>query len=108
MPSLPDDSARPRPQLAVDRLNHLAYRLENLARLKISRSETKLNALSASLSQLDPDAVLNRGYALALGPDGRPVRDAAKLQPGDALNLTFAHGMARASVDQVVAAAKAQ
>ena len=100
--------ARPRPQPAIDRLNHLAYRLENLARLKISRSETKLNALSASLSQLDPHAVLNRGYALALGPDGRPVRDAAKLQPGDALNLTFARGMARATVDQVVAAAKAQ
>jgi exodeoxyribonuclease VII large subunit len=101
-------SARPRPETAQEKLQHLAYRLENLARQKISRSEAKLNALSASLTQLDPHAVLNRGYALALGPDGRPVRDAASLQPGDALNLTFARGAAQATVDQVVAAAKAQ
>jgi exodeoxyribonuclease VII large subunit len=100
--------ARPRPETAQEKLQHLAYRLENLARQKISRSEAKLNALSASLTQLDPHAVLNRGYALALGPDGRPVRDAASLQPGDALSLTFARGAAHATVDQVVAAAKAQ
>jgi exodeoxyribonuclease VII large subunit len=99
---------RPRPQLATDHLDHLGYRLANLVRLKISRSEAKLNALAAGLNQLDPHAVLSRGYALAIGPDGRPVRDAASLQPGDALNLTFARGTARATVDQVVAAAKAQ
>ena len=100
--------ARPQPQPVRDRLAHLDYRLKHLAHQKISRSEAKLNTLSASLSQLDPHAVLNRGYAIALGPDGRPVHDAASLQPGDALRLTFARGAAHATVDRVVAAPKAQ
>ncbi len=102
------NSARPRPERTRATLDHLGYRLANLARQKISRSEAKLNALAAGLIQLDPQAVLNRGYALARGPDGRPVRDAASLQPGDALGLTFASGSAVATVDQVVPEAKDQ
>jgi len=101
-------SACPRPERARDSLTHLSYRLENSALQKISRCEAKLNALSASLYQLDPHTVLNRGYALVIGPDGRPVRDATSLQPGDAIRLTFARGSAVATVDQVVASPKAQ
>lgn len=102
------NGARPRPERTHDTLNHLDYRLETLARQKISRCEAKLNALSAGLIQLDPHAVLNRGYALALAPDGQPVRDATSLRPGDVIGLTFARGSAVATVDQVVASAKAQ
>jgi exodeoxyribonuclease VII large subunit len=101
-------AARPRSERARDSLEHLGYRLENLIRQKISHGEAKLNAHAAGLIQLDPQAVLNRGYALVRGPDGRPVRDAASLQPGDAIGLTFASGSAVATVDQVVASPKAQ
>ena len=96
------------PERARDSLEYLGYRLENLVRLKISRNEAKLNVLAAGLIQLDPQAVLNRGYALARGPDGRPVRDAASLQPGDSIGLTFASGSAKATIDRVVASPKAQ
>ena len=102
------NSARLRPERALEGLRHMEYRLENSARQKISHCAAKLNALSASLIQLDPHAVLNRGYALATGPDGRPVRDAASLQSGDAIGLTFARGSATATVNQVVVSPKAQ
>ena len=101
-------SARPRPESARDLLKHLRYRLANSARQQISRPEAKLNALTASLTQLDPHAVLNRGYALAIGPDGHAVRDAARLYPGTRLRLSFAKGAAIATVDQVVALPKAK
>jgi len=101
-------SARPRPESARDLLKHLRYQLANSARQQISRPEAKLNTLAASLIQLDPHAVLNRGYALAIGPDGHAVRDAASLHPGARLRLSFSRGTATATVDQVVALPKAQ
>lgn len=93
---------RPRPEDRRDRLNHLHYRLRGATRQQISGAEAKLNALAASLTQLDPHTVLNRGYALAIGPDGRAVRDAGNLMPGTVLNLNFARGGAIATVNQVV------
>ena len=99
--------ARPRPEHARDSLRHLRHRIGQAARQQMSGAAAKLIALGASLIQLDPRAVLERGYALAIGPDGRAVRDAAALNPGDALRLGFARGSADVTVDRVVAAPEA-
>ncbi len=99
-------SLRPRLEDRHDRLNYLQYRLNNATRQQLTNTEAKLNSLRASLTQLDPQTVLNRGYTLAIGPDGRAVRDSTKLQPGTVLNLNFARGAALATVDQVVVQAK--
>ncbi|MGE5469906.1 MAG: exodeoxyribonuclease VII large subunit [Bacteroidota bacterium] len=101
-------AARPQPAKLGERLAHLDYRLHSQARWKISQQSGKLNMLINSLTQLDPHAVLSRGYAIAIGPDGRAVRDAAQLAVGDALKLSFARGSAGATVDQVVAAPEAE
>jgi exodeoxyribonuclease VII large subunit len=99
--------ARPRPAVLTEGLAHLRYRLEHQARWQISQPAAKLKALAGSLTQLDPHAVLSRGYALAIGPDGRAVRDAAQLAAGDAVHLSFARGSAAATITQVVAAGEA-
>ncbi|PKO94603.1 MAG: exodeoxyribonuclease VII large subunit [Betaproteobacteria bacterium HGW-Betaproteobacteria-10] len=100
-------SGRPQPGKQGEHLAHLHYRLHNLAAWQISQQTTKLNLLANSLKELDPNAVLARGYALAIGPDGRAVRNAATLTPGNALKLSFARGAAVVTVDQVVATSKA-
>ena len=100
-------TSRPQPGNLAEHLNHLHYRLNHQARWQISQQAAKLNALASGLSQLDPKAVLARGYTLAIGPDGRAVRDASSLSPGNALKLSFAHGSAGVTVDQVVAATEA-
>ena len=99
--------ARPRPEHARDSLRHLRHRIGQAARQQMTGAAAKLIALRASLIQLDPRAVLERGYALAIGPDGRAVRDAAALNPGDALRLGFARGSADVTVNQVVATPEA-
>jgi len=38
-----------------------------------------------------------------MGADGRAIRDATRLSPGDLLRLRFASGSAEATVNQVVA-----
>ena len=96
-------AARPRFDRLASRLEHAAYRLGKEATGQIFACNGKLNALAGSLKQLDPHAVLQRGYALVIGPDGRAVRDAAALHPGDDLAVNFHRGSVTATVRQVVA-----
>ena len=100
-------ASRPQPGQQTENLAHLHYRLHSQARWYISQQAAKLNSLASGLNQLDPKAVLARGYALAIGPDGRAVRDAASLNPGNALKLSFARGSAAVTVDQVVVRSEA-
>ena len=97
-------AARPRLDQLENRLTHLRYRLNKEMAGQISVCAGKLNSLTSGLKQLDPYAVLQRGYALVIAPDGHAVRDAGALAPGDALTLSFARGSAMATVNQVVAA----
>jgi exodeoxyribonuclease VII large subunit len=89
-------------------LQHLHTRLETLIRWQISQHTMKLNSASNSLKQLDPHAVLARGYSLVTGQDGLIVRDAASLRKKQALNLNFAHGKAEVTVNKVVSSTEAE
>jgi exodeoxyribonuclease VII large subunit len=94
--------ARPRPEKLADGINHLQYRLTRQTQWAISQYSGKLNSLASSLIQLDPHAVLSRGYTLAIGPDGRAIRDATRLSPGELLN-SVCQRRAEATVNKVVA-----
>ena len=99
--------ARPQPAQLANRLHQLAQRLETQLRWQQSMRTTKLNSLAAGLKQLDPFAVLRRGYTLTIGEDGRSIRDAAQLKAGDRITLSFASGGAQATINQVVASPEA-
>jgi exodeoxyribonuclease VII large subunit len=53
---------------------------------------------SAQLGQLDPAAVLARGYAIVRDRDGYIVRDAANLGIGQSLQLQLGRGRAEVEV----------
>jgi exodeoxyribonuclease VII large subunit len=84
-----------------ERLRGLAVDLDRAAAARVHDSETRLAAVGAKLSALSPLAVLDRGYSLASRSDGRLVRDAAEIEPGDALDLRFARGRASTRVIEV-------
>lgn len=94
-------ASRPSPQRQTEYLGALALRLQHAAGRTVDERRGKLGALGAGLNQLNPHSVLARGYAIAIGPDGQAVRDAAQLAPGDRLSLTFSRGNAETSVTQV-------
>lgn len=100
-------SARPPLAPRGEALGQLRQRLERQLQWQFAQRRTELNALASGLRQLDPRAVLARGYTLTTGPDGRAVRDAGELAAGTVLRLDFARGAALAMVDQVVAAGEA-
>ncbi len=84
-------------QLRVDELSERALRGVT-TRVRLARQQLRGGA--ERLQALSPLAVLERGYSIARRIDtGAVVRDAASLQTGDRLRLTFARGTTRVRVD---------
>ncbi|MGI8917550.1 MAG: exodeoxyribonuclease VII large subunit [Pyrinomonadaceae bacterium] len=68
-----------------------------LSRLETARA--RLGRVAASLDALSPLAVLQRGYAIAEDADGRLLRDASSVSPGDQLGVRLAKGRITARVE---------
>ena len=91
-------AARPALALRQANLHRLAERLNSAVHgaLESARHRTDLSA--AQLAQLDPAAVLARGFAIVRDGEGRIVRDAGTLAAGQGLHLQFEHGGADVDV----------
>ncbi|WP_454689674.1 exodeoxyribonuclease VII large subunit [Achromobacter aloeverae] len=87
---------------ARDGVARQARQLLQAQRRLLELRRNRLQSLSAQLRAFDPGQVLARGYALARDEEGRLVRDAAALAPGQRLALEFARGGARVDVVDVV------
>jgi exodeoxyribonuclease VII large subunit len=83
--------------LAIEQQS-LAQRLVHGVAHRIDALRTDLKSLSAQLAQLNPHAVLERGYAIVETDRGATVRDSAQIRPEDEVKLTFAKGWAKAKV----------
>ena len=76
----------------------LAQRLASAAAHRVDALGANVRSLAAQLAQLNPRAVLERGYSMVEIPSGVLVRDSAQLNRDDEVKLTFAKGWARAQV----------
>jgi exodeoxyribonuclease VII large subunit len=75
----------------------LAKRLRAAASRKLEESRARVANAETHLAHLNPERVLQRGYAIVQSSAG-VVRDAASLAAGDELELRFARGSATAVV----------
>jgi exodeoxyribonuclease VII large subunit len=93
----------PRAVLARSRveLGPLGVRLDAAVLRRLARTRARLGEAAARLDGLSPLAVLGRGYAIATGPDGRAVREASALAPGDAVTVRVLRGRFGARVTGV-------
>jgi len=80
------------------RLDRAEQSLGRLAFGMIAARAARLDHASARLTALSPLAVLNRGYALVYAADGRLLRDAAEVQPGETIRARLAQGSVTAEV----------
>ena len=89
-----------RPDTAAQALatRALAQRLRSAAAGRVQALQAELRHCAAQLDNLNPHAVLERGYSVARTADGAVVRDAATLGAGDELTVSFARGWARTKV----------
>jgi exodeoxyribonuclease VII large subunit len=87
-------------RLGRERLARTADRLEYLLGQHLERPGRDLERLGAQLDALSPLRVLDRGYAVPSGADGRILRRAAEFPPGLPFTLRVADGRVAARVEE--------
>ncbi len=87
-------------QMAL-RLDGLRERLDNAANRELTALDARLSMLGNRLGDLNPMAVLGRGYAAVYSPsEGRYIARAGELAPGQTVDIRFADAARRARVLQ--------
>jgi len=84
----------PRQQLAHARQHFTAgaTRMEHAIRRTLHEQQARLSSLHARLHSLSPLAVLERGYALVLDPEGALVRSMDQVHAGDTFTTRLSDG----------------
>ncbi|HEX8662822.1 MAG TPA: exodeoxyribonuclease VII large subunit [Beijerinckiaceae bacterium] len=82
-----------------ERLPRAASRMEQLFSIQRERRQQRLTVAAQLLESYSYKSVLERGFALVRDAEGKPVRRAAGVRPGDALAIEFADGIARATAE---------
>lgn len=77
---------------ARERLQACAVRLDRSLERTLRRAAVRIGALEARLHSLSPLAVLDRGYALVLSPEGALIRSIAQLDSGQTVTTRLADG----------------
>ena len=84
------------------RLNRLTTALIHPVRLLLTQKRGRAESLLAELEQLNPAAILERGYAIVFDAAGKVLKDAAQASPGQEITLRLARGRLAAQVGKVM------
>jgi len=71
------------------------------ATARVDRAADEIGHHLARVRALSPLNTLQRGYAVAIGPDGRPVTRTDQARPGDALRVRLTDGTLTARVESI-------
>jgi len=82
-------------------IDQLLGRLDRATHDRVLAHRTRLSARRRELEAVGPMAVLQRGYSVTLGPEGRVVRSLADVARGDRIETRLADG----SIESVVGGA---
>ena len=95
------NNRRPNLNTPQNNLNRLSERLQRSISHNLRQHNQHLNRHHTSLTQLNPNNVLARGFAYIQTQNGRIINDAARLQTGDGIKIQFHKGRAVATVGHV-------
>jgi exodeoxyribonuclease VII large subunit len=91
---------RHRLQLAAARLDQSAQRLHRAVDAKRTQTSLRVEALAAHLEAINPRRVLQRGYSITTRRrDGKILRAATDVKPGDRIVTHLAEGEISSTVD---------
>lgn len=82
-------------------LQLLQSRLSAAGQRQVNQKNQRFIALTAKLDAMSPLKVLTRGYAMALGQDGKVLRSVKQVQPQDSVSIRLADGTIHANVINV-------
>ena len=76
-----------------------SVRLEHVAAQRLRGERTTLTQMEARLQSLSPLNILERGYAIVFDAEGKPVKDAGAVKPGEHITARVARGTVRSTVE---------
>jgi exodeoxyribonuclease VII large subunit len=79
----------------------LAQRAGRAMRMRLRRGDDAVERCSQLLTALSYRGVLARGFAMVREPEGKPLRTAAEVGPGHAIDIEFSDGHVRARSEGV-------
>ncbi|MEM6459601.1 MAG: exodeoxyribonuclease VII large subunit [Planctomycetota bacterium] len=82
-----------------ERVERLSARLHEALPRRLAAERQRVAALSRTLEAVAPQRVLERGYSVTLGPDGKALAAAADATPGATLTTVLADGRVRSVVE---------
>ncbi len=82
-------------------LDHLRDQLASAADRQLAGKKQRFVRLGAALDAMSPLRVLSRGYSIASTADGRLIKRASDLHPGDRIGVRFAVGRSVCRVENV-------
>ena len=94
----------PMPRLARtrQRLDDLRHRLIQATLARLERARRECGTLARQLDAVSPLATLERGYAIVTDGQGRILRSAAAVEPGDRVEARLAHGRLGCRVEEIL------
>lgn len=93
--------ARPETSPFARRLEAFATKLHGEWQKTIDDRAGDLARLAASLTHLNPDAVLARGYSIVTDKAGNILRESRSVEPNDMITVSFHRGRADATITSV-------
>jgi len=79
----------------------VSFAFRNAAADRVQTGRERLGIAAASLDALSPLAVLQRGYAIAQGSDGKLIRDASTVEVNQPVTVRLNKGKLYTRVDRV-------
>ncbi|HKQ08648.1 MAG TPA: exodeoxyribonuclease VII large subunit [Blastocatellia bacterium] len=86
------DDVHTRIRRVAQRFDEAVYAMETAMRQRLTQAGERFAVSSGKLHSLSPLAVLGRGYSIATDLQGRIIKRAADVQPGERLRLRVADG----------------
>lgn len=83
-------------------LNHLLHRLTTATEQKMALQKVQVERLGDSLSQLNPNNVLARGYAMLENAQGKIITNASQVAVGEAVKVSLDKGQVLAEVKKKI------
>jgi exodeoxyribonuclease VII large subunit len=80
------------------RLDGFRHRMESVIQFRLRRSHEAFARIAHTLDALSPLAVLERGYAVCLTPEGRVIRNAETVELNSEVKVRLHQGTLRATV----------
>jgi len=86
---------------ARQRLDEIIARASRALAADIRHMRSEIKGAVSRIMALDPRAVLERGYAIAYGPDGKVLTDSKSVTAGDEMSVKLKRGKVDAEVKNV-------